>query len=353
LSTRPPSIYRIHGLVIESEIPLDERAIEREADGRTADPQSGDEADPLPDYRVVAGEPRACPDSPPPGRMLAEIPDDGFRYWAVETRRDPGRWTLRYAGICEATLDSGTRTIVVHPASEADPGLIPIFVEGNVLAHALAADGLLALHASAVELGGRALAIVGPSGTGKSTLAALLCAAGARLVADDVLRVDATGSGAICFPGTRGLRLRPAATSLKGRIHAAAVEETADGRTRVLPTQRADGPLKLYAAIVPEPSREAKRLEVRRLGAMEGLQELLRHPRLGAWRAREPIARLFELTAEVAPTLAVYRARIPWGPPFQPALAEEILASVGIRAASRPGTPEPGAAVGSDRHGAA
>jgi hypothetical protein len=281
---------------------------------------------------VMVGEPRECPQSPPPGRLLAEIPDDGFRYWAVETRRHPGRWTLRYAGICDATLDSGSRTITVHPASEADPGLIPIFVEGNVLAHALAADGLLALHASAVEVGGRALAIVGPSGAGKSTLAALLCAQGARLVADDVLRVDATRAGAVCYPGTRGLRLRPAARSLRGGIEAAAVEETADGRTRVLPTRRVDTPLRLHAALVPEPSRETRSLDVWRLGAMEGLQELLRHPRLAAWRAPEPIARLFELTGDVAAALPVYRARVPWGPPFPPGLAEELLASVGFDA---------------------
>jgi hypothetical protein len=262
--------------------------------------------------------------------LLAEIPDDGFRYWAVETRRDPGRWTLRYAGICDATLDSGSRTILIHRASEGDPGLIPIFVEGNVLAHALAAEGLLALHASAVEVGGRALAIVGPSGAGKSTLAALLCAAGARLVADDVLRVDATDSGAVCYPGSRGLRLRPAATGLRAGIEAATVEETADGRTRVLPTRRVDAPLGLHAALVPEPSRETKRLSVRRLGAMEGLQELLRHPRLAAWRASEPIARLFALTGDVAAALPVYRATVPWGPPFPPGLAEELVASVGL-----------------------
>jgi hypothetical protein len=72
---------------------------------------------------------------------------------------------------------------------------------------------------------------------------------------------------------------------------------------------------------------------VRRLGAMEGLQELLRHPRLAAWRAPEPIARLFELTGDVAAALPVYRATVPWGPPFPPGLADELLASVGLDAA--------------------
>jgi HPr kinase/phosphorylase len=41
------------------------------------------------------------------------------------------------------------------------------------------------LHASAVAIGGRAVLITGPSGSGKSGLALQLIALGARLVADD------------------------------------------------------------------------------------------------------------------------------------------------------------------------
>lgn len=46
------------------------------------------------------------------------------------------------------------------------------------------------LHASAVAVRGRALAFLGASGAGKTTLASRLTAAGARLVTDDVLAVD-------------------------------------------------------------------------------------------------------------------------------------------------------------------
>ncbi len=127
--------------------------------------------------------------------------------------------------------------------------------------------------------------------------------------------------------------------------------ETADGRTAVLPARPADAPLRLGAVLVPEPSREARRLEVRRLGAMEGLQELLRHPRLTMWRASEPIGRLFELTAEIAQGLPVYRARVPWGPPFPPGLAEELLASVGLGAASERAGADRAAVSARDRRG--
>jgi hypothetical protein len=323
------TLYRIHGLVVESDIPLVAPMPTEASGGRGEHDAIGSAAHPVADYRVVAGDPSECPHAPPPGRILAEISEDGFGFWLAETRDDPERWTLRYAGICEATLDRRQRVITVCRSYGADPGLLRIFLEGNILAHALAADGLLALHASAVEVDGRALAIIGPSGMGKSTLAALLCAAGAGLVSDDVLRVDSGDPGPMCFPGTRALRLRPAAASLAAGIDTTAVDETADGRTKVVPTRRADAPLPLASAILPEPSREAKTLEMMRLAAIDGLKQLISHPRLVAWRAPEQIGRLFQLTAEVAPGLRIYRAIVPWGPPFPPGLAEELLVRTG------------------------
>jgi hypothetical protein len=339
LSGGPSRYYRIHGLLVESEIPFNALAVDGECGGRGASPESRNPDGAIPDYRIIEGHARDCPHSPPPGRILGEFREQGFGYWATETRREPPRWTLRYTGICDATLDCAAHTITLHRAPEADRGLLPVFLEGSVLAHAATAQGLLILHASAVEVEGRALAIVGPPGAGKSTLAALLCAAGARLVADDALRVDATAAGTVCFPGTLGLRLRPAAAGLKAELKGAAVKETADGRTAVRPARPADAPLELAGVLVPELSRPAARLRLRRLGAMEGLQELLSYPRLIRWRAREPIAQLFDLTAGAATELPVYRATLPWGPPFQPRLADRLLAELALGAA--PGNERP------------
>jgi len=324
------SLYRIHGLLVESEIPLQARGVGPDDGGSSADRSFANDAEQAAHYRVVFGGIRDCPHSPPPGRILAENHREGFGYWAVEAPGDPRCWTLRYAGICEATLDRERRTITIHRSPEADPGMIPIFIEGSVLAHALTAEGFLVLHASAVEVGGRALAILGPSGAGKSTLAALFCAAGARLVADDVLRVDGSPSGPVCFPGNLGLRLRPAAARVGRDISGASVGRTADGRTAVVLAHPVDAPLELGAVLVPTPTRTATRLEVHRLGAMKGLQELLRYPRLTRWQVPERIARLFEVTGEVAEGVPVYRATVPWGPPFPPQLAYELLSGVGL-----------------------
>jgi hypothetical protein len=70
--------------------------------------------------------------------------------------------------------------------------------ERLVLAQALPLAALLQgvelLHAGAVCLGDRAVAFLGPSGAGKTTIATQLVARGARLLTDDVLAVTTEGT---------------------------------------------------------------------------------------------------------------------------------------------------------------
>lgn len=316
-------LYRIHGLLIESEIQLDARLVTPEGPAVT------------PDYRIVAGEPREAPREPPPGRLLAALSIDEIGYWATENFDDPSRWTIRYAGIGEAEIDTERRRISVHRSSTASSGLMSVLVSGSTLSHALIAEGRLVLHASGVEADGVALAIMGPSGAGKSTVAALLCAAGARLVADDALRCDVSGNVATCFAGANALRLRPAVAFLSQEI-AGEARETEDGRTAVFPSEVADDPIELRAAVIPVPSPATGELEVERLGAMDCLIELLRNPRLGFWRDPKPVAALFEATAQVAALTPVFRATIPWGPPFRPGVARDLLRRLKVETAARP-----------------
>ncbi len=53
-------------------------------------------------------------------------------------------------------------------------------------------DGSLQLHASTVVIRGQAVAIVGPSGSGKSSMAFKLMSLGATLLADDITWLAAT-----------------------------------------------------------------------------------------------------------------------------------------------------------------
>ena len=89
-----------------------------------------------------------------------------------------------------------------------------IYLTGPVLGFILRQRGHLALHGSAVQIGGGALAIVGPHGAGKSTTAAALVTRRFPLVTDDVLHVRRTASGWMAEPYAPGLRLWPDAVSM-------------------------------------------------------------------------------------------------------------------------------------------
>lgn len=81
------------------------------------------------------------------------------------------------------------------------------FLLGPVMGYALRRRGLLALHASAVVIDGRAIGIVGPGGAGKSTAATALVLRGHPLVTDDILVLRPILSGWETTPAIDQVRL--------------------------------------------------------------------------------------------------------------------------------------------------
>jgi hypothetical protein len=82
-------------------------------------------------------------------------------------------------------------------------------VLAQVLPLAAALRGREILHASAVEMAGQAVAFLGSSGVGKTTLAARIVARGARLVTDDVLAVDVANGAVRAHRGGAVARVDP------------------------------------------------------------------------------------------------------------------------------------------------
>ena len=76
------------------------------------------------------------------------------------------------------------------------------FVVGQVLPFAAAVNGLEVMHASAVSVDGLAIALLGPSGMGKTSLALALCRRGAGFLADDVLALERGPEHLLAHPGT-------------------------------------------------------------------------------------------------------------------------------------------------------
>jgi hypothetical protein len=98
--------------------------------------------------------------------------------------------------------------IVVCPIPDVEERLLGHCILGTGVPMLLHERNHLILHASAVEIDGKAIAFLGGCGGGKSTMAAALHALGYNIVADDVLCVDFNGeTHPLILPGFPFLKL--------------------------------------------------------------------------------------------------------------------------------------------------
>src|SRR5690606_32692934 len=148
---------------------------------------------------------------------------------------------------------------------------------GSTFALLLLQRRALPLHASAVELRGRAVLLCGPSGAGKSTLAAFFGASGSRVISDDVSPIEISDDGLRIRPGIARVKLaREAAFALAedpSRLRAA------DGPRAKLewPIERpVDVPLPLAAIVHLRPESASRMPELVRVEGPVSLALLAR-----------------------------------------------------------------------------
>ena len=124
---------------------------------------------------------------------------------------------LSVAQVGRYRIEGGSRIIVDAPFDVPERN-VRLFLLGSAFGALLHQRGLLPLHANAVEIGDRAIAFMGESGVGKSTLAAWFHDRGHRIVADDVCVVQfPPGGSPLVAPGTQRLRLWKEALERSGR----------------------------------------------------------------------------------------------------------------------------------------
>lgn len=103
--------------------------------------------------------------------------------------------------------------VTVAQSEGADEAEIRVFLLGSVFGFLCHQRGLFPLHASCVAIGGKAVALCGPTGAGKSTTAMHLAMRGHRLVADDVCVIEVTAGSPRVLPAFPRLKLTQEAMS--------------------------------------------------------------------------------------------------------------------------------------------
>jgi hypothetical protein len=127
------------------------------------------------------------------------LPDGGVNY-RIETRPDYG-YLISGPEYGAHLLSADGRRLRCFPEGRPDGGWQRMLV-AQVLPFAALLHGLEVFHASAVVRDGEALALLGPSRSGKTSLALELCARGACFMADDVLALETRDGALFAHPGS-------------------------------------------------------------------------------------------------------------------------------------------------------
>jgi hypothetical protein len=125
-------------------------------------------------------------DDGPPARTIDVHPRRGYRLYA------------RHFGIARIS-PTGGRVVCAPPEDEAWSW--QRFLVGRILPWAAVLRGLEVFHASAVGHNGRAVAFVGETGAGKTSLAVQLVARGMEFMTDDVLALELADGSLRAHPG--------------------------------------------------------------------------------------------------------------------------------------------------------
>ena len=146
-----------------------------------------------------------------PQRAMGSLP---YRHWLLpdgslwlEFYRSSAGYLLRFPGLGDFEITADGLAVTCHPAPGVTEDTSRHLFLNQVSPLILSRQGMLVFHGSAVEIAGVAVAFIGESGRGKSTLAASFATGGYGFLTDDGLIVEESANGFLALPGHPSLRL--------------------------------------------------------------------------------------------------------------------------------------------------
>lgn len=255
---------------------------------------------------------------------------DGLKAWRLA---DGQCFRLLYA--------DGTEFFVNHAGTEiyaawADSSTIEdtsIYLLGPVLGFALRLRGTACLHASAVEVGGRAIALLGPGQAGKSTTAAAFASRGHSVLTDDVAPILERHGVPHLQPTYGQVRLWPDSVALLYGSEEALPLLTPNWTKRALDLGGhrggfQDRPLQLAAIYVLGERTEGSEHRIEPLSGRDALRTLLANSYVGYLLDRAAREEEFACLSRLVQRVALRRVISRHDPSQLPALCSRILDDV-------------------------
>jgi len=224
-------------------------------------------------------------------------------------------WLWSYAFGLEFVIDHVGREVWATWTNDFTIDDVSSYLLGPLMGFILRLRHRVSLHASAMVVDGRAVAIVGPPGAGKSTTAAAFGFLGYPVLSDDVVPLLDDGPTLMALPGYPRVRLRPAAIHTLSRLPRAQSllpQDWQHGRyhfnLRDTPGGFQDDAVPLGAVYVFEPRREEPtRPRVTPLTGLDATMALVSQSFAGTVLNADMRARDFEVLSRVAMSVPVRR----------------------------------------------
>lgn len=221
----------------------------------------------------------AHPQEPLSQKPYDHWPLPGSSEAALMFYRTPTGFLLRFPGVADFTLAVQDRQVLCTPVPDASQQTISAVYFNQVVPLIRNHDGELVLHASAIAGKAGALAFLGPSGRGKSTLAAAFARAGFPFLTDDGVVLEAVGAAYAVKPNQPFMRLRSDSEAAIFNRSGTDANDMCDGKNHVisgpdLPFQECSVPLRAIYLLGPG---ESDGVAIERLKPAAALSELIKH----------------------------------------------------------------------------
>jgi hypothetical protein len=258
--------------------------------------------------------------------------DSDQEIWLAFARHAAG-YLLRFPNLADFHLSLDTVQIDCYPDANTPLDTIEHLLLDQVLPVVLSRSAGLVAHASAVATPLGAIAFVGRSGRGKSTLAASLALQGFPLMTDDCLLLEEADAGLLATPSYPGARLwddaiktlfehAPAVTDVAHYTHKKRLA-LADGQVHFC---RDRVPLRrMYFLADPAQSTDDTMIAITPLAARAAFMELVAYSFKLEVDDRGVLQREFRLLDRIAALPLFYRLSYPRDFSMLPAVQQTIL----------------------------
>ena len=147
-------------------------------------------------------------------RSQQAMDEEPFHYFAfpdgtvwTEFYRDGLDYLLRFPRLADFEVSGDGTAVAAYPVEDTDGATLEHLYINQVRPLALSRQGRPSFHASVVSVPGGAVAFLGKTGMGKSTLAASFALEDGAFLADDSLLIEETDDGCLALPSHPSLRL--------------------------------------------------------------------------------------------------------------------------------------------------